>query len=75
MLYLTIQRIALQMFKFTNNLLPSAISELFISNSAVYEYNTRTRCTRGDARSFFCTHKTYLYAQNKILYEYIQILF
>ena len=24
----------------------------------------RTRCTRGDARSFFCTYKTYLYAQN-----------
>ena len=23
-----------------------------------------TRCTRGDARSFFCTYKTYLYAQN-----------
>ena len=35
----------------------------------------KTRCTRGDARSFFCTHKTYLYAQNKISYEYIQILF
>ena len=38
-----IQRIALQMFKFTNKLLPSAISELFISNSAVYKYNTRNR--------------------------------
>ena len=24
---------------------------------------------------FFCTYKTYLYAQNKISYEYIQILF
>ena len=24
----------------------------------------QTRCTRGDARSFFCTYKTYLYAQN-----------
>ena len=24
---------------------------------------------------FFCTYKTYLYAQNKIYYEYIQILF
>ena len=22
----------------------------------------RTRCTRGDASSFFCTYKTYLYA-------------
>ena len=30
-----IQRIALQMFKFTNKLLPCAISELFILNSAV----------------------------------------
>ena len=28
-----------------------------------------TRCTRGDARSFFCTYKTYLYAQNEISYE------
>ena len=34
-----------------------------------------TRCTRGDARSFFCTYKTYLYVQNEISYEYIQILF
>ena len=34
-----------------------------------------TRCTRGDARSFFCTYKTYLYAQKGISYEYIQILF
>ena len=34
-----------------------------------------TRCTRGDARSFFCTHKTYLYAHNEISYKYIQILF
>ena len=24
---------------------------------------------------FLCTHKTYLYAQNEISYEYIQILF
>ena len=24
---------------------------------------------------FFCTYKTYLYAQNEISYEYIQILF
>ena len=24
---------------------------------------------------FFCTYKTYLYAQNKIYYEYNQILF
>ena len=40
---IVIQRIALQMFKFTNKLLPSAISELFISNSAVYKYKTRNR--------------------------------
>ena len=26
-----------------------------------------TRCTRGDARSFFCIYKTYLYAQNYFL--------
>ena len=26
-----------------------------------------TRCTRGNARSFFCTYKTYLYAQNYFL--------
>ena len=24
---------------------------------------------------FFCTYKTYLYAYNKVSYEYIQILF
>ena len=27
----------------------------------------KTRCTRSDARSFFCTYKTYLYAQNYFL--------
>ena len=43
---------------------------IYLSN-----YLSITRCTRGDARSFFCTHKTYLYAQNEISYEYIQILF
>ena len=37
------QRIAFQMITFTNKLPPSAISELFISNSAVYKYNTRNR--------------------------------
>ena len=36
---------------------------------------TVTSLTRGDARSFFCTYKMYLYAQNEISYEYIQILF
>ena len=35
----------------------------------------RTRCTRGDVRIYFCTYKTYFYAQNEISYEYIQILF
>ena len=40
-----------------------------------HTYIRKTRCTRGDARSFFCTYKTYLYAQNEISYEYIQILF
>ena len=38
-------------------------------------YKHITRCTRGDARSFFRTHKMYLYTQNEISYEYIQILF
>ena len=42
-----------------------------LHSDAIYN----TRCTRGDARSFFCTHKTYLYAQNKIHYESIQIFF
>ena len=37
--------------------------------------SNKTRCTRGDARSFFCTSKTYLYAQNEISYEYIQYCF
>ena len=31
-----------------------------------WEYKL-TRCTRGDARSFFCTYKMYLYAQNYFL--------
>ena len=30
----------------------------------IYTYSIETRCTRGDARSFFCTYKTYLYTQN-----------
>ena len=32
-----------------------------------YEGTRKTRCTRGDARSFFCTYKMYLYAQNYFL--------
>ena len=40
---IVIQRIALQMFKLTYSLLPSAISELFILNSAIYKYNSRVR--------------------------------
>ena len=39
-----------------------------------------TFITKQDAREamrvvFFCTYKMYLYAQNKISYKYIQILF
>ena len=37
-------------------------------------FHHQTRCTQGDARIFFCTYKTYLYAQHEISYEYIQIL-
>ena len=33
----------------------------------VFTFLILTRCTRGDARSFFCTYKTYLYAQNYFL--------
>ena len=43
----------------------------YLKSSSIYN----TRCTRGDARSSFCTYKTYLHAQNEISYEYIQILF
>ena len=32
-----------------------------------HQYLIITRCTRGDARSFFCTYKMYLYAQNYFL--------
>ena len=35
-----------------------------ITTSSVIPDTKQTRCTRGDARSFFCTYKTYLYAQN-----------
>ena len=33
-------------------------------NSTSSAIKTLTRCTRGDARIFFCTYKTYLYAHN-----------
>ena len=64
-----IQRIALQMFKFTNKLLPSAISELFISNSAVYKYNTRNRTK---LRQCFGKHE-YMYRSFKFSAVYIWI--
>ena len=62
-----IQRIALQMFKFTNKLLPSAISELFISNSAVYKYNTRNKTK---LRQCFGKHE-YMYRSFKFSAVYI----
>ena len=40
---LKLQRICLQMFKYANNTLPEAISELFISNTAYHSYNTRNK--------------------------------
>ena len=57
-----------------------------IYNRKALEYTTLSMTnlaessTKQDAREamhvvFFCTSKTYLYAQNKISYEYIQILF
>ena len=33
-----------------------------IYNNITVLTTTSTRCTRGDASSFFCTYKTYLYA-------------
>ena len=45
------------------------------SSEILATHTLETRCTLGNARIFFCTHKTYLYAQNEISYEYIQILF
>ena len=58
---------------------PVAISALYLVMQHLYSALLQTRCMRGDAREamrvvFFCTHKTYLYAQNEISYEYIQIL-
>ena len=40
---LKLQRICLQMFKYANNALPEAITELFISNAAHHSYNTRNK--------------------------------
>ena len=54
---IVMKQIALQMLKFANKLLPSAISELFISNSAVYKYNTRNRT---NLRQCFSKHQ-YMY--------------
>ena len=38
-----------------------------LASPRVHLVNDITRCTRGDARSFFCTYKMYLYAQNYFL--------
>ena len=40
---------------------------VLISIEIHIEIHIVTRCTRGDARSLFCTYKTYLYAQNYFL--------
>ena len=42
----------------------SILGKLFDSIIIKDQHLSLTRCTRGDARSFFCTYKTYLYAQN-----------
>ena len=40
---LVIQRIGLQMHKYSNNKLPLAVSELFLTNDSVHNYNTRNK--------------------------------
>ena len=45
------------------------------NNIIACECQYLTRCTRGDARIFFLYLQKYLYAQNEISYESIQILF
>ena len=40
---LVIQRIALQMFKFSAGSLPIAISDLFINNESIHTHNTRQK--------------------------------
>ena len=50
-----------------NSLSDHCMLRTFLSVSTFFEAEQKqngTRCTRGDARSFFCTYKTYLYAQN-----------
>ena len=40
---LKLQRICLQMFKYANNILPRAISDLFIFNTAYHSHNRRNK--------------------------------
>ena len=53
---------------------------VFLDASKAYDKIDRWLQYKQDAREamrvvFFCTYKMYLYAQNEISYEYIQILF
>ena len=54
----------------------SSIKKLKTSyNGALRQLLLKTRCTRGDARSFFCTYKMYLYAQNYFLKNILKYCF
>ena len=53
---------------------------VFFCSARMYSGNSARLNKKQDAREamrvvFFCTYKMYLYAQNEISYEYIQILF
>ena len=55
-------------------------TNLFENFRKLHKFATTNSNFEQDAREamrvvFFCTYKTYLYAQNEISYEYIQILF
>ena len=55
-------------------------TNLFANNRKLHKFATCNTNFEQDAREamrvvFFCTHKSYLYAQNEISNEYIQILF
>ena len=51
------------------------INAIFIIQLCVRESYIRQDAREAMSVVFFCTRKTYLYAQNEISYEYIQILF
>ena len=81
-----LQRVSLQMFKYSRNTLPEVISELFITNDTFHSHNTRNKNklrSKMSNREYMYTNfsfigvynKFFLYKKDYFYYVISQFLF